>query len=69
MAISVDAHGPAPLPLLFIDTRIQRVGADVDVLATLDSEPVLVRQGNITGNIPPELTTDLRLHRAAFSSF
>ena len=64
-------YGPTPLPLLFIRApRIQRVGADVDVLATLDGEPVLVRQGNITAaTFHPELTTDLRLHRAAFSSF
>ena len=63
-------YGPTPLPLLFIRApRIQRVGAHVDVLATLDGEPVLVRQGKITAaTFHPELTTDLRLHRTAFSS-
>ena len=63
-------YGPTPLPLLFIRApRIQRVGAHVDVLATLDGEPVLVRQGKITAaTFHPELTTDLRLHRTAFRS-
>ena len=63
-------YGPTPLPLLFIRApRIQRVGAYVDVLATLDGEPVLVRQGKITAaTFHPELTADLRLHRTAFSS-
>ena len=63
-------YGPTPLPLLFIRApRIQRVGAQVEVLATLKGEPVLVRQGNITAaTFHPELTTDLRLHRTAFGS-
>jgi 5'-phosphate synthase pdxT subunit len=43
--------------LVFIRApRITRVGAKVEVLATLKSEPVLVRQGNITGaTFHPEL--------------
>ncbi len=36
--------------LVFIRApRIERVGASVEVLATLRGEPVLVRQGNVTG--------------------
>lgn len=36
--------------LIFIRApRIERVGARVEVLATLGGEPVLVRQGNVTG--------------------
>ena len=38
--------------------RIERVGSDVEVLATLDGEPVLVRQHNVTGACyHPELAT------------
>jgi len=36
--------------LVFIRApRIERVGPSVEVLATLNGEPVLVRQGNVTG--------------------
>ena len=58
----------APLPLVFIRApRIVRVGAKVQVLATLGGEPILIRQGNVTGaTFHPELTSDRRIHRAAF---
>jgi glutamine amidotransferase PdxT len=38
-------------------------------LATLDGEPILIRQGNVTGaTFHPELTPDRRVHRAAFGT-
>lgn len=59
---------PAPLPLVFIRApRIERVGARVEVLARHRSEPVLVREGNITAaTFHPELTLDRRVHEAVF---
>ncbi len=39
------------------------VGPDVDVLATHDDTPVLVRQGPVWGaTFHPELSGDLRIH-------
>jgi 5'-phosphate synthase pdxT subunit len=62
------ADGDARLPLLFIRApRIERVGSGVEVLAALTGEPILVRQGNVTAaTFHPELTGDLRVHRAVF---
>lgn len=43
--------------------RIERVGANVEVIGTLGEEPVLVRQGNVlAASFHPELTGDARLH-------
>jgi 5'-phosphate synthase pdxT subunit len=55
-------------PLVFIRApRIVEVGPAARVVATLAGEPVLVRQGRITGaTFHPELTPDRGLHRAAF---
>jgi 5'-phosphate synthase pdxT subunit len=59
-------------PLVFIRApRIVRVGPEVRVLATLDGEPVLVRQGNVTGaTFHPELSDGAaaaaEVHRRAF---
>src|SRR5262249_22203111 len=68
-ATSMLTAGESPLPLVFIRApRIVRVEADAEVLATLDGEPILIRQGNVTGaTFHPELTSDLRVHRAVFS--
>jgi len=57
-----------PLPLVFIRApRIVRVGPRVKVLAAYRGEPVLVREGNVTGaTFHPELTGDLRLHAHVF---
>jgi len=42
---------------------VTRVGADVEVLATVDDHPVLCRQGAVTvAAFHPELSDDLRLH-------
>jgi 5'-phosphate synthase pdxT subunit len=56
------------LPLVFIRApRITEVGDGVRVLATYRREPVLAQQGRVTvATFHPELTADLRVHRAAF---
>ena len=42
---------------------VERAGADVEVLATVDGHPVLCRQGHVTvAAFHPELSHDLRLH-------
>jgi 5'-phosphate synthase pdxT subunit len=57
-------EGP-PLPAVFIRAPVVvSVGEDVDVLATLDGVPVLVRQGPVlAAAFHPELTADRRIHR------
>jgi pyridoxal 5'-phosphate synthase pdxT subunit len=56
------------LPAVFIRApRIRRVGPEVEVLATRESAPVLVRQGNvIAATFHPELTPDTTVHELAF---
>ena len=58
-------EGP-PLPAVFIRAPlVVSVGEEVDVLATLDGVPVLVRQGHVLGSsFHPELTPDRRVHAA-----
>jgi pyridoxal 5'-phosphate synthase pdxT subunit len=53
-----------PLRGVFIRApRIERVGAEVEVLAELDGSPVLVRDGRIlAAAFHPELTDDTRVH-------
>jgi pyridoxal 5'-phosphate synthase pdxT subunit len=44
--------------------RVREVGADVEVLAELDGEPVLLRDGRVlVSAFHPELTDDSRIHR------
>jgi 5'-phosphate synthase pdxT subunit len=54
-----------PFPAVFIRAPwIEKVGSQVDVLATVDSHPVMVRQGSImASSFHPELTGDGRIHR------
>ena len=54
-----------PLEMVFIRApRIVEVGHGVDVLATRDGFPVLVRQGNLlAATFHPELTADRRVHK------
>jgi 5'-phosphate synthase pdxT subunit len=54
-----------PLEMVFIRApRIVSVGADVEVLATREGFPVLVRQGKImAATFHPELSRDRRVHR------
>ena len=54
----------APLRGVFIRApRVRAVGADVEVLAELDGEPVLLRDGRfLVASFHPELTDDARVH-------
>lgn len=53
-----------PMEMVFIRApRISRLGAQVDVLARRDDDPVLVRQGRIlAATFHPELSEDRRVH-------
>ena len=43
--------------------RIERVGDHVEILGSINDEPVLVRQGNVlAASFHPELSNDARLH-------
>ncbi|HEX4434273.1 MAG TPA: pyridoxal 5'-phosphate synthase glutaminase subunit PdxT [Acidimicrobiales bacterium] len=57
-------EGP-PLPTVFIRAPLLvSVGPGVEVLATLEGVPVLVRQGRVlASSFHPELTPDRRIHR------
>ncbi len=57
-------EGP-PLPAVFIRAPlVVSAGDNVEVLATLDGVPVLVRQGSVlASSFHPELTPDRRVHR------
>jgi 5'-phosphate synthase pdxT subunit len=52
-------------PAVFIRAPwIEKVGSDVEVLASIDSHPVMVRQGSImASSFHPELTGDGRIHQ------
>ncbi len=58
-------------PAIFIRApRIRSVGPGVDVLARMEGEPVLVRQGLHMGvSFHPELTGDARIHKLFLSAF
>jgi 5'-phosphate synthase pdxT subunit len=53
-----------PLRGVFIRApRVREVGPEVEVLAELDDEPVLLREGRfIVASFHPELTDDTRVH-------
>ena len=53
-----------PLRGVFIRApRVEQTGPEVEILATLDGEPVLVRQGRfLAATFHPELTDDTRVH-------
>ena len=53
-----------PLRGVFIRApRVEQAGPEVEVLAELDGEPVLLRQGRmIVASFHPELTDDTRVH-------
>ena len=59
-----------PLRGVFIRApRVERAGADVEVLAELDGEPVLLRQGRfLVATFHPELTDDTRVHELFLDS-
>jgi pyridoxal 5'-phosphate synthase pdxT subunit len=56
--------GPEPLEMVFIRApRITRTGPNVEVLATRDHDPVLIRQRHImAATFHPELSNDHRVH-------
>jgi pyridoxal 5'-phosphate synthase pdxT subunit len=58
--------GDSPLEMVFIRApKIERVGPDVEVVATEGSDPVAVRQGRVmAATFHPELSDDTRVHRA-----
>ena len=53
-----------PVDAVFIRAPfVERAGAGVDVLATVDGHPVLCRQGSVlVSAFHPELSSDLRVH-------
>jgi len=57
--------GDKPLEMVFIRApKIVRAGKGVEVLATADGDPVLVRQGKImAATFHPELSEDTRVHQ------
>lgn len=64
--LTVDSALPGgPLEMVFIRApRITRTGAGVQVLASREGAPVLVRQGNLlAATFHPELSADLRVHQ------
>jgi len=62
--LEVDGLGPDPVRAVFIRAPwIERHGGDVEVLASYDGHPVVVRQGPLLAcAFHPELTDDSRLH-------
>lgn len=57
--------GEVPLRAVFIRAPVVReVASSVEVLATHDNIPILIREGNLlASSFHPELTNDLRVHR------
>ena len=55
-----------PIEMVFIRApKIERIGPQVEVLATQGKDPVVVRQAKtLAATFHPELTTDDRVHRA-----
>jgi len=62
--LEVEGLGPDPLRAVFIRAPwIERHGPEVEVLASCDGHPVVVRQGQFLASaFHPELTDDSRLH-------
>jgi pyridoxal 5'-phosphate synthase pdxT subunit len=63
---SLNAKPGSPLEMVFIRApRIERVGADVEVIATEGKDTVAVRQGRaMAATFHPELSDDRRIHQA-----
>ena len=63
---ALEVHGlEEPFHAVFIRAPwVEKVGAEVEVLADIDEHPVMVRQGKILAtSFHPELTGDARIHR------
>jgi pyridoxal 5'-phosphate synthase pdxT subunit len=58
--------GDSPIEMVFIRApKIERVGPQVEVIATEGRDPVAVRQGRtMAATFHPELSEDTRVHRA-----
>jgi len=58
--------GNDPIEMVFIRApKIERVGPEVEVLATEGADPVAVRQGSVmAATFHPELSNDTRVHQA-----
>ena len=63
--LAPEVLGPPTMRAVFIRSPVvESTGAGVEVLAQLDGNPVLCRQGAVWGcTFHPELSDDLRLHR------
>jgi 5'-phosphate synthase pdxT subunit len=63
--VEIPAVGKDPFRAIFIRApRIVETGKNVEILATYDYDPVLVKEEKILAcTFHPELTDDLRLHR------
>lgn len=61
---AVPLLGEPAFPTVFIRAPIvESAGADVEVLAAVDGQPILCRQGAVlVSSFHPELSADLRLH-------
>ena len=61
--------GSSPLEMVFIRApKIERIGPEVEVLATEGSDPVVVRQGRVmAATFHPELSADKRVHQVFLS--
>jgi pyridoxal 5'-phosphate synthase pdxT subunit len=56
--------GPPLEAVLIRAPLITEIGPDVQTLATMDGQPVVVREGNyLAATFHPELTADIRIHR------
>jgi 5'-phosphate synthase pdxT subunit len=60
----ITSLSPAPIEMVFIRAPIiERTGPGVEILATSESKPVLMRQGRILiATFHPELTSDATMH-------
>ncbi|HYH61978.1 MAG TPA: pyridoxal 5'-phosphate synthase glutaminase subunit PdxT, partial [Solirubrobacterales bacterium] len=60
----IDGLGPEPLRAVFIRAPwADECGPDVEVLAAVDSHPVVIREGGVLAcAFHPELTDDPRIH-------
>jgi 5'-phosphate synthase pdxT subunit len=62
--LTVEGIGEEPLRAVFIRAPwVERTGPEVDVLASYDGHPVVIREGSVLAcAFHPELTDDSRLH-------
>jgi 5'-phosphate synthase pdxT subunit len=62
--LTIEGTGDEPVRAVFIRAPwVERFGAAVDVLATYDDHPVVVREGDVLAcAFHPELTDDSRMH-------